>query len=193
MFRAHGKRLSIEPVDQANADLLWRLMSSPHLREFQDIPRFARPDFVKRVRERPRNIAAGATGRFEWLIFPRATAEAVGWVSLRIAERAPTQGEIGYSVLVQHRRQGYAVEAVQVMLESVFRSSDLEGVEAFALLANHGSRRLLAAAGFQQVEIQRAGALVRGRPVDVARYAMSRASWRLAEKDPGLATCTNVV
>ncbi|MGH7756705.1 MAG: hypothetical protein ACREM8_10540, partial [Vulcanimicrobiaceae bacterium] len=53
-------RLLLEAVHRENAADLWRVMQAPDLREFQDVPRFTRAEFVKRVGARPRQFDARA-------------------------------------------------------------------------------------------------------------------------------------
>ena len=73
-------RLSLEAVTTANAAVLWRIMQGADYREFQDVPRFTRQEFEKRVAARPQDSFDGrAIGRFEWLIVLRDGGVASGW------------------------------------------------------------------------------------------------------------------
>src|SRR6185312_9392830 len=109
------ERLRLEPVTAANAAALWHVLQAPHLREYQDLPDLSLEQFVAAVSERPKSLHPGATGRFEWLIYNhgrREADEAIGWISLRIAERTRSTAEIGYSVIRDYRGRGLATEAV---------------------------------------------------------------------------------
>ncbi len=162
MNRIATERLVLEPVTPHNAVTLWRIMQSAHLREFQDIPRHAREEFERRVAS---------------LIVVASTHQAIGWVSLRVAERVGSSAELGYSLLAGYRGSGYASEAVIALVDYAFEQTGLRHLEACCLPANTPSRKLLARAGFDEIRIQINGAMVRGRPVDIVCFELTRNLW----------------
>ncbi len=176
-MRIATERLILEPITTANAVTLWRIMQSAHLREYQDIPRHAREEFERRVAARPKRLDARSIGRFEWLIVVASTHQAIGWVSVRVAERAGNSAELGYSLLAGYRGSGYAGEAVRALVDNVFETTNLRHLEACCLPANTPSRKLLARAGFAELRIQPNGAMVRGRPVDIVCFELTRPIW----------------
>ncbi len=169
--------MRLEPVTVDNADVLWRIMQSAHLREFQDVPRYTREEFRERVAARPKRFEARAIGRFEWLVINNESGRAMGWISLRFGDQVRGIGEIGYSLLAPYRGSGYAREAVAALIDTAFASIALKQVDACCVPANLASRRLLRALGFVQLKIQRHGAVVRGRPVDIVLYRQRREEW----------------
>jgi ribosomal-protein-alanine N-acetyltransferase len=178
MIQLSTARLVLDPVTERNALAQWRLMQGPHLREFQDVPRLARDEFLRRVASRPRRFDGKTPGRFEWLIVERASGTAIGWVSLRVAEdrAAAHSAEIGYSLSTGWREKGYASEAARAIVGAAF-AVGLASVEACCVPQNVRSRGLLERIGFTQVRLQRSGAVVRGRPVDVCLYRVKREAW----------------
>ncbi|MBD5635622.1 MAG: GNAT family N-acetyltransferase [Candidatus Eremiobacteraeota bacterium] len=101
-------------------------------------------------------------------------SKAIGWVSLRVGDHARGTAEIGYSILASHRGLGYATEAARAIVDDAFATTDLRQIEACCVPANAASRSLLAAIGFEETRIQKNGAIVRGRPVDIVLFEMSR-------------------
>ncbi len=177
MNRIETTRLVLEPVTPANAMMLWRIMQSAHLREYQDVPRHTRDEFQRRVEARPKQFDSRALGRFEWLVVARESNQAIGWVSLRVGDGGRGTAEIGYSILATHRGTGYASEASRAVVDFAFERSDLRQVDACCVPANAASRRLLARIGFHEVRVQRNGAIVRGRPVDIVIFELQREVW----------------
>jgi len=175
--RVETQRLLLEPVTTVNAAVLWRVMQGPHLREFQDVPRFTRDEFARRVAARPRRFDARLVGRFEWLLILQDTKQAIGWVSLRVGDQSRGAAEIGYSILAPYRNSGYASEAAQAIVDVAFEESALRQVDACCVPTNLASRRLLAKIGFNEARLQRNGAIVRGRPVDIAIFEIGRERW----------------
>ena len=122
-------------------------------------------------------------GRFEWLVLLREDRTALGWVSLRIGEHMRNSAELGYSLITAHRSQGYGAEATAAVVGAGFRFSTLARIDACCVRENTASRRLLDRLGFRQTKTQKAGAVVRGRPVDILIYEMSREVWASRPQD----------
>jgi len=177
--RLETERLVLDPVTPANAMVLWRIMQSAHLREFQDVPRHTRDEFVRRVAARPKSFDSRAIGRFEWLLVERERQQGIGWLSLRLGEGGRGTAEIGYSVVATHRGAGYACEAAAAVLDYAFEESDLRQLEACCVPANAASRRLLARIGFTEMRVQKNGAIVRGAPVDIVTFELTRERWQM--------------
>lgn len=182
MTRIETARLVLEPVTPANAMVLWRVMQGAHLREYQDVPRHTRDEFARRVAARAKAFDSHAVGRFEWLVVTRDSQQAIGWVSLRVGDGGRGTAEIGYSILASHRGTGYASEAARAVVDHAFERSDLRQIDACCVPTNAASRRLLASIGFSEVRVQRNGAIVRGRPVDVVIFELRRDPWEAARE-----------
>jgi len=187
MRTLRSERLTLEPVDARNARELWRILGAPDLRRFQDIPRLRAEEFERQVRARPRVLQPHMTGRFEWLIRRDQPAESIGWVSLRINERAPDIGEIGYSLIEAARGAGYATEALKAVVDESFAVSELGELQACCVPENAPSRGVLDRAGFAEVRLLRGGAMIRGRHVDVLLYAIARGQWHRARQSESVA------
>ncbi len=170
-------RLLLRAVTPENAGMLWGIMQSPNLREYQDVPRMARDEFERRVAQRPKSFDARAIGRFEWLLVVAKTQKPIGWVSLRVGEQMRGSAELGYSLLAEHRSGGYATEAVAALVGAAFRASDLKRIDACTVPENVPSRRLLERLGFRHARTQRGGAIIRGRAVNVMIFEMTRQHW----------------
>ncbi|HYZ16149.1 MAG TPA: GNAT family N-acetyltransferase, partial [Candidatus Acidoferrum sp.] len=102
------ERIALSPVDARNARELWEVLNAPDLRKYQDIPRVRAEEFERQVRARPKTLRPGVIGRFEWLLRVREDHAAIGWISLRVNDRTPRVGEVGYSLLQSARGKGYA-------------------------------------------------------------------------------------
>ncbi len=173
------ERLRLAPVSLENAELLWRLLQQPGLREFQDLPTVDLVQFRRMVGSRPPRFEAGVWGRFEWLIFFKGSREAVGWASLRVGERTAASAEIGYSVVEAFRGRGIATECVTGIVGEAFDRLQLRKIRAYCLPENLASRAVLDRAGFKEDGILARGATVQGKPVDVIGYVLERERWML--------------
>ena len=181
MRRVDTERLVLEPVTAANAMTLWRIMQSAHLREYQDVPRHTKDEFARRVDARPKSFDSRNIGRFEWLVVARDSQQAIGWISLRVGDGGRGTAEIGYSIVATHRGSGFASEAARAIVDYAFQESDIHQLDACCVPANAASRRLLARAGFSEIRVQRSGAIVRGKPVDIVIFELHRDVWLRAK------------
>ena len=172
-----SERLRLVPVTPENADELWGVLQQPDLREFQDLPDVDRAQFRRMVAARPRKLEAGAWGRFEWLIYLEGFGDAIGWASLRIAERSTSAGEIGYSIVREFRGRGLASEALRAIVDEAFAHLHMRKVRAYCVPDNMASRRVLNNAGFDEDGVLPHGATVHGRPVDVIGFVLERVRW----------------
>ncbi|HZT11694.1 MAG TPA: GNAT family N-acetyltransferase [Candidatus Baltobacteraceae bacterium] len=171
-------RLRLIPVTVENATALWEILQKPDLRAYQDLPNVGAPAFTEMVRKRPKVLRPGALGRFEWLVHTSRMRRPVGWISLRIAERDRSAGEIGYSILREFRGQGYATEALRVVIEESFAAAGLQKLLAYCVPENAPSRTVLRNVGFIYEGILPHGATVNGHPVDVLTHRLDVETWR---------------
>jgi [ribosomal protein S5]-alanine N-acetyltransferase len=182
MRTLHAERVTLVPVQGRNARELWEVLNAPDLRKYQDIPRVRVEEFERQVRARPKLLRAGATGRFEWLVHAGEPKKAVGWISLRVNERTPRVGEVGYSLVAEARGNGYACEALGAVIDESFVAADLEEIQACIVPENVASRSVLDRTGFREERMLRSGAVIRGRHVDVLLFTLTRASWNRARR-----------
>jgi len=171
------ERLRLEPVTPANAAVLWSVLQAPHLREFQDLPDLSLEQFVAAVSDRPRELGPGAAGRFEWLAYRTDGDDPIGWISLRIAERTRSTGEIGYSIVRDSRGHGFASEAVAALVEAGFNTVGLQRIRAYCVPRNLSSRGVLRNNRFEDDGVLPHGATLAGQPVDVIAYTLERERW----------------
>ena len=182
MKTLHAERLTLVPVEARNARELWEVLNAPDLRKYQDIPRVRVEEFERQVRARPKALRPGATGRFEWLVKAGDPAVAVGWISLRVNDRTPKIGEVGYSLVAEARGRGYASEALRSVIDETFASADLDEIQACIVPENAASRAVLDRNGFREERVLRSGAVIRGRHVDVMLFSLTRAEWQRARR-----------
>jgi RimJ/RimL family protein N-acetyltransferase len=185
MRTLHTERLVLEPIDAKNARDLWGVLNSPDLRKYQDIPRVRVEEFERQVRARPKLLRANATGRFEWLLRTGTPPQPIGWISLRVGDRSPRIGEVGYSLIMEARSQGYASEALQAVIDEAFVEAELDEVQACIVPENVASRRVLDRTGFREERLLGGGAVIRGHHVDVLLFSRSRAEWMRARQRDG--------
>ncbi|MFC3747743.1 GNAT family N-acetyltransferase [Paenibacillus sp. GCM10012306] len=80
----------------------------------------------------------------------KETGELIGWCASGIKdELPPTNREIMYAISRDYRGKGYATQAVQGMVKYLFEHTNVEVLNAVALLINLPSNRVIQKSGFQ--------------------------------------------
>jgi len=79
---------------------------------------------------------------------------------------------------LEARRQGYAGEAINLLIDYLFDGYPTERIAAFTDVENSPAKHMLAKLGFQQEGILRRTMFRDGRWRDIASYSLLRDEWR---------------
>jgi len=89
--------------------------------------------------------------------------------------------EIGYYIVPNERRKGYASEAIRIMVDYLFLSKDLERIQAKADPENVASCKALEKTGFKREGILRKTFFNRGKWKDDCMFSILREEWKEPE------------
>jgi ribosomal-protein-alanine N-acetyltransferase len=135
--------------------------------------RYTRKRFTELVNNWQRDDARS------FLICRQSDGVIVGSMGLfNIVRRLANTSFIGYSIGAAHQRQGYATEALQLVLRFAFRKLRLHRVEASIQPRNKPSRALVKRAGFECEGLSRRLVKIGGRWRDHERWAILAEEWR---------------
>jgi RimJ/RimL family protein N-acetyltransferase len=85
----------------------------------------------------------------QWMFFDKENHDFVGRCGLRYMEvEGAMEAELGYSVMPQHWRNGYATEMGNIALEVGFIILKLENIVAFTTTTNIASQKTMQKLGF---------------------------------------------
>ena len=99
----------------------------------------------------------------------------IGEVSLFRTER--DRGEVGYWLVPEARGEGYATEAVSLLLDHAFETSGRHRVYASVVDFNESSRALVERLGFAEEGRLRDHVFLEGEYRDVVYYGLLREEW----------------
>jgi RimJ/RimL family protein N-acetyltransferase len=85
--------------------------------------------------------------------------------------------EIGYALIPSERNKGYGTEAVQIMVDYLFLSKDINRIQAETDVKNIASQRVLEKNGFQREGTLRKASYLRGEWIDIDIYSILREEW----------------
>ena len=169
-----GKRVYLRPLARSDAAAMIQLTN-------QSARRY--PGVVRRLKGRAqfeefRKRFNGDTA-FSFLICRKEDDEAVGSISLfEIIHRSRKSGVVGYLIGAPFFRQGYATEALQLILRFAFRHLKLHRIEASIQPHNVASLALVKRAGFTCEGRARGFLKIAGRWRDHERWAILAEDWR---------------
>ena len=173
-IRLRGKKIFLRPPTPADFREFVRLMKAS-----QPVFRALLPKFKGRKQFNDYLQRCGRDDFYGFLICRRADGAIVGNMNLFNVVRLRVQFAIvGYFVGAPHVRQGYATEALQLMLRFAFRKLKLHRVEASIQPHNAASIALVKRAGFTREGLSRRLVKIAGKWRDHERWAILAEDWR---------------
>jgi len=169
-----GSRVCLRPLARGDATAMIRLTN-------QSARRF--PGLVRRIKGRAQfeefwKRFDGDTA-FSFVICRKEDGAAIGSISLfQIIRRSRQNGVVGYLIGAPFLRQGYATEALQLVLRFAFRHLKLHRIEADVQSHNVPSIALVKRAGFKYEGSMRGFLKIAGQWRDHQRWAILAEDWR---------------
>lgn len=102
----------------------------------------------------------------------------VGDVSLANISHMMKFAEIGYKVAESHQGRGLATAAVKLLVEMVFRETNLRKLMAYVHDRNVASCRVLEKVGFRQEGLLREHYIINGVPENELLFGLLKHEWR---------------
>lgn len=175
-IRIDGDRILLRPPREEDIDDLYQHARDPGLRQYmRDFPdpyrREHAEEFVERVRIQ---MAQGERLTFG-IILQEAERPLIGVIGVSDLDlEHDRNGSVGYWVAKPYWRQGFATEALDLVLEFCFTELDLVRVWARVLEPNTASAELLEKVGFKREGRLRNHLYHEGDWVDDLRYGLLR-------------------
>jgi len=86
--------------------------------------------------------------------------------------------EIGYMIIPSERKKGYCIEAIEILVDFIFLSKDIERIQAAANPRNIASLRVLEKVGFIKEGVLRKIIFMKGHLTDLSLYSILREEWK---------------
>ena len=173
----HTARLRLRPFDDADADALFALHSSPDVLRYWDAPPWSERARAERFITACRTMAEEGTGMR--LAVDHASGGAfIGWCSLTRWNPDHRSASMGYCFDETAWGRGYATEAARALLQWAFETLDLNRVQAETDARNAASARVLEKLGFVREGMLREDCVVNGEVSDSWVYGLLRRDWR---------------
>ncbi len=120
----------------------------------------------------------------QWFFVEKKDGTKIGFISNYLSAG---ETEIGYNIVPSERNKGYAKEALQMMVDFLFLSRNIERIQAKVDPENVRSWKALERVGFKREGILRRTYFSRGKWRDDCSYSIIREEW----KEPRILTKTH--
>nr|WGD92036.1 GNAT family protein [Bacillus subtilis] len=107
-----------------------------------------------------------------WGIERRDTKELIGTIGFHALAQKHRRAEIGYEIIPEHWRNGFASEVISKVVSYGFSALGLSRIGAVVFTDNEASNRLLLKMGFQKEGVLRQYMYQNGTPYDTNVYSI---------------------
>lgn len=169
----NGDRIELRTIEEEDIEFLKRGVNHPDVRRYISV--FRTPQNTERYEETFENIDSSDDGASLLIC---ADDEPVGSVQLYPVDDSRGWANLGFWLIPDEQRNGYATEACELIVEYGFRELRLHRISAVAMAPNSASRRVLERVGFSHEGTMRESGFVEGEYVDMEQYGLLETEWR---------------
>ncbi len=149
-MRIEGSRVIIRQFKPEDLEDFYSYRSDPQVCRYQSFMVKSKMEAEQFI-ESQKNLPLGSKG--QWLqiaIEHKIEDKIIGDCAIHFMENEPRIVEIGYTVHPDYQRQGYATEAVRMLMKTVFKDYNVHKILAKVDVRNPSSARVLEKIGFKQ-------------------------------------------
>src|SRR6218665_734118 len=169
-----SQRLVLRAPHEDDVDALAHLANNANIANM--VARMPHPYTVADAADFVRRTRAGAIGKCVYAITKADNGAFLGCCGIEPHEDGRTV-ELGYWLGEPYWNQGYVTEAAHALIDMVFRTRDIEQIDARCRVMNIPSRRVIQKCGFQFQATGMVQSLAVGGMVPVEWYRLDRKTW----------------
>ena len=175
-----GKNVNLRVVEKEDLAFLAEWFNNPEVfGEYNPLVQVSRTEIEKNYGEKKLEEA-------DFFIEGKDGRRIGGIWHFNVIHPAGNQLEIGYFMVSTERGKGYCTEAINIMIDYLFLSKNIERIQAQTDVRNVGSQKVLEKAGFKMEGTIRKPFFLRGQLRDTSLYSILREEW----KEPKILTKT---
>lgn len=174
--RLSGRRVELRCLTPADGQAILTVFGDPEVMRFWSSPPLRDLTAAARFIEQVRDLF-GSRQLFQWGICLRETNEVLGTCTLLNVVRAHRRAEVGFALGRSAWGQGFATEALELLIKFSFEKLDLHRLEADVDPQNERSLRLLERQGFRREGLLRERWHHLGETQDAIFLGLIRREW----------------
>jgi ribosomal-protein-alanine N-acetyltransferase len=164
-------RLLLREITKEDAGQILAQRTNPGIMKYLDRPPLENLEAAEVFVEKMRTDFLEHQG-ISWMITLQKSREAIGTIGLWRFDKPNHRAEIGYMLLPDYWGQGFATEALKVILAYGFETLKCHSIEANVNPENEASKRLLMKLGFRQEAYFRENYFYDGKFLDSAIFCL---------------------
>ena len=166
-----GERVSLHTIEEDDLEVFARARNDPDVRRPLTLDS---PENMESLEEFYEETISGRDGTH---LLACLDDDPIGAVMLIGVDQTSGTGDLAYWLLPEFQGEGYASEALSLLLRTAFRDQRLHRVQADVLATNESSRGLLESLGFREEGRFRENQFQDGAYIDVLRYGLLASEW----------------
>ncbi len=185
MIFATSERLVLRRARTEDLEPLLRARADPVMNRYTG----ARPDERAFLAQLIADMQVKAPGEIEpggpwyqFIVERRSDGALIGDLGAGFGVPGEGQVEIGYRILPEHHRRGYAREAVTALIDYLIAEHGIHRIVGIAASPNAASKAVLRSLGFRHEGHFRQSFLCHGEWLDDDYFALLASEWRAADR-----------
>lgn len=171
-----GKNVRLRLRDKEDLDFFFDFWNNiDYYGEYEEIqPQMSRVEAEKRIE------SAGSSDsgvNWTWFVIEKKDNTRIGFI-IHFLVQPFGDVRIGYALVPSERGKGYGTEALQIMVDYLFLTRNINRIQAATDARNKVSQRILEKVGFKKEGTIRKASFARGRWVDEHLYGILREEWK---------------
>ena len=173
-----GKSIRLRLRDKEDLDFVYEFWNNVDwYGKYEAIqPQMSKAELAKRI-ENPHEGAFNEVVQWTWFIIEKKDGTKIGAIIHFLVQPAG-RVEVGYALVPSERGKGYGTEALQIMVDYLFLTKNVERIEATTDTRNSASQRILEKVGFKREGTIRKSGFCRNEWVDDCLYGILREEWK---------------
>ncbi len=176
-FQILTNRLTIRPIDLADADRIFSYRSDKQANEYQSwIPETIDDvcDFIHNQTAKKFNLP---NTWFQMVLLNRESGELIGDVGIHFLDTYGFQVELGCTIDKNWQQKGYATEALQAIINQLFNTYNKHRIACSIDPRNEKSIKLIERLGFRREGYFKKSILIKNEWFDDLIYAILKEEW----------------
>ena len=167
----------LRQLEERDAEDVFEIFSDGEVMRYYDLLPFKN---LEEARRQTRFFMQALKDRtmIRWGIVLKENGKLVGTCGLFAFSDDDKKAELGYELNRNFQHRGIMSEAVALVLDFAFSSSDINRIEAFIEIPNTASQALAGKLGFVKEGEMRDYELCRGKLIDITLWALLRCDWK---------------
>ena len=168
-----SERLLLRPIKKSDTDDIFEIFSDIEVMKYYDLlPFLTKDDAINQV-EVFRKCLSEKT-MIRWGIELKESGKLIGTCGFFAFSEESLKAEMGYELNREYWNKGIMSEALKMIMDFIFRETDINRIEAYVEPMNTASLKLLESLGFTKEGLLRQYELCRGGLIDITIWGLLR-------------------